>query len=57
MNMILELFNYLLNYCEIVEGKPMKKEHIELRRVSKDNLLSLDFAPADIPSIKTILKE
>lgn len=51
---IVQLSTY---YCEIVEGKPMKKEHIELRWVSKDNLLSLDFAPADIPSIKTIMKE
>ncbi|WP_034769577.1 (deoxy)nucleoside triphosphate pyrophosphohydrolase [Exiguobacterium artemiae] len=40
----------------IVSGEPQALEHAELRWVPVKQLDSLDWAPADIPSVKKIMK-
>lgn len=40
--------------ARIVEGQPMAAEHAELRWISKDQLHTLEWAPADIPAIEKL---
>ncbi|ARF17457.1 (deoxy)nucleoside triphosphate pyrophosphohydrolase [Sporosarcina ureae] len=40
--------------AKIVEGKPIATEHAELRWIAKDQLHTLEWAPADIPAIKEV---
>jgi 8-oxo-dGTP diphosphatase len=41
----------------IIKGEPIVLEHAEIRWVPRNQLLELNFAPADIPAIKKILAE
>ncbi|AXF57169.1 (deoxy)nucleoside triphosphate pyrophosphohydrolase [Salicibibacter kimchii] len=41
-------------YCRIVEGSPVLTEHIAMKWLNRDQLSSLDWAPADIPAIEKI---
>ncbi|WP_313236624.1 (deoxy)nucleoside triphosphate pyrophosphohydrolase [Sporosarcina ureae] len=40
--------------AKIVKGKPVVTEHAELRWIAKDQLHTLDWAPADIPAIEKL---
>lgn len=42
-------------FATIVSGKPVAQEHKELRWMRKGNLRSLNWAPADIPTIQKIV--
>ena len=39
---------------KIVEGKPVATEHAELCWIAKDQLHTLEWAPADIPAIEKL---
>lgn len=43
--------------ASIINGEPLALEHTEIRWVARHQLLELNFAPADIPSIKKLLAE
>ena len=40
--------------AKIVEGQPLAEEHAELRWIAKDQLHTLEWAPADIPAIEKL---
>ena len=40
----------------IVEGNPVAAEHAELRWITRDQLDTLEWAPADIPAIEKLKK-
>ncbi len=44
-------------YCQIEEGAPSLSEHSEMRWLKPSDLDSLDWAPADIPTIDIISSE
>lgn len=47
---------HLLTYkTKIVEGTPMAKEHAELRWMALDELSSLQWAPADVPTVEAFV--
>jgi 8-oxo-dGTP diphosphatase len=43
--------------ARIIKGTPHPREHAELRWVKVDELESLKWAPADIPTVKKIVRE
>ncbi|NMO94982.1 (deoxy)nucleoside triphosphate pyrophosphohydrolase [Paenibacillus lemnae] len=44
-------------YCHLLSGKPVLTEHVEIAWLSPDELMSLDWAPADIPAVHSIQKD
>lgn len=44
-------------YCELVQGEPVFSEHSEISWVSPAELLTLDWAPADIPAVEKIKED
>ncbi|RXJ02767.1 8-oxo-dGTP diphosphatase MutT [Anaerobacillus alkaliphilus] len=47
----------LLTYhAKIIEGEPKALEHAELRWVSKDHLTSIEWAPADLPTVARVVE-
>ncbi len=42
--------------AKVVEGKPKLSEHAELKWISRENLSTLNWAPADIPAIEALKK-
>lgn len=53
-NVIVNLLTYK---AKIVEGEPKAKEHAELKWMPLRELRSLEWAPADIPTVEALLKE
>ncbi|WP_391559269.1 (deoxy)nucleoside triphosphate pyrophosphohydrolase [Robertmurraya sp.] len=43
-------------YCKLMEGKPSLTEHASIKWLSPNELSSLDWAPADIPTIEKLSK-
>ncbi|AWC27753.1 MULTISPECIES: (deoxy)nucleoside triphosphate pyrophosphohydrolase [Bacillus cereus group] len=41
-------------YCELIEGSPVLTEHVEIKWLPPNELASLDWAPADIPTIEKL---
>lgn len=41
-------------YCYLLEGTPTLTEHIAIQWLPAHQLMSLDWAPADIPAVKKI---
>lgn len=41
--------------CKIVSGQPTALEHLETKWVTRQDLLELNFAPADIPAVKKLI--
>ena len=41
-------------YCHLIEGDPVLTEHIDMEWLPKEELLQLDWAPADIPAVEKI---
>ncbi|MEW9095251.1 MAG: (deoxy)nucleoside triphosphate pyrophosphohydrolase [Clostridiaceae bacterium] len=56
-----EYENFIVNLitlkCRIIDGNPVANEHDKLIWMPKKNLLSLKWAPADIPAVKLLIKE
>ncbi|MBO2945998.1 (deoxy)nucleoside triphosphate pyrophosphohydrolase [Paenibacillus sp. F411] len=44
-------------YCRLLNGKPMLTEHVDISWLYPDELMSLDWAPADIPAVHRIQKD
>ncbi|MEH7526240.1 (deoxy)nucleoside triphosphate pyrophosphohydrolase [Bacillus sp. JJ1503] len=42
--------------CKLKEGEPRLTEHKEIRWVEPNELSTLDWAPADIPSVKKLVE-
>ncbi|MGG3448930.1 (deoxy)nucleoside triphosphate pyrophosphohydrolase [Domibacillus aminovorans] len=51
------IVNLLTYKCRIIDGTPTAEEHAELRWVPKNELSTLVWAPADIPTIDKLLVE
>ncbi|MGB6179382.1 (deoxy)nucleoside triphosphate pyrophosphohydrolase [Carnobacterium sp.] len=43
--------------CLMKEGRPQLTEHIKVKWLKPSDLDSLDWAPADIPAVKKLMKE
>lgn len=52
-NVIVNLLTYK---AKIIEGEPNAKEHAELKWMPLQELHSLEWAPADIPTVQALLK-
>ena len=50
------IVNLITVVCKLVNGTPMASEHAELRWVAKQDLKSLEWAPADIPAVELLCK-
>lgn len=48
---IVELATY---WCELIEGEPQLTEHAEIRWLKPEDLYTLNWAPADIPTVEII---
>ncbi|PGZ94972.1 8-oxo-dGTP diphosphatase MutT [Bacillus pseudomycoides] len=44
-------------YCKLIEGTPVLTEHVSIKWLRPNELASLDWAPADIPTIEKLSKE
>ena len=51
------IVNLITVRCRIASGTPTASEHSKLIWLHRENLLSLDWAPADIKAVKQLLKE
>ncbi|KYH32055.1 CTP pyrophosphohydrolase [Clostridium tepidiprofundi DSM 19306] len=56
-----EYDNFIVNLitvkCRLVTGTPKISEHSKLIWLHRENLLSLKWAPADIPAVKQLVEE
>lgn len=43
--------------CKLIEGTPINEEHSKLVWLKRENLDSLKWAPADIPTVNELIKE
>jgi len=41
-------------YCQLIKGKPVLNEHVAICWLPPQELMSLDWAPADIPAVTKI---
>ncbi|MYL32073.1 NUDIX domain-containing protein [Pontibacillus yanchengensis] len=41
-------------YCKLLKGEPVLKEHAAFKWLSPGELLSIDWAPADMPAIEKL---
>lgn len=41
-------------YCKLIEGTPVLTEHVSIKWLHPNELASLDWAPADIPTIEKL---
>lgn len=48
------IVNLITTKCRIIGGYPVANEHAKLIWLSKENLISLNWAPADIPAVKLL---
>ena len=39
-------------YCKLMKGRPVLTEHVSMKWLAPDELTTLDWAPADIPTIE-----
>ncbi|WP_278382168.1 (deoxy)nucleoside triphosphate pyrophosphohydrolase [Clostridium tyrobutyricum] len=51
------IVNLITVKCRLVSGTPTKSEHSKLIWMHRENLPSLKWAPADIPTMKKLLNE
>lgn len=49
------IVNLITVKCKIINGHPIANEHAKLIWLHKENLLSLNWAPADIPAVKLLI--
>jgi 8-oxo-dGTP diphosphatase len=41
-------------YCRLLEGTPVLTEHASIKWLSPEELTSLDWAPADVPTVRQV---
>lgn len=51
------IINLISIKCRIVEGTPIPSEHSKLIWLKRENLASLNWAPADIPAVEQLINE
>ncbi|MBL4933205.1 (deoxy)nucleoside triphosphate pyrophosphohydrolase [Clostridium paridis] len=51
------IINLVTVKCKLVSGSPTASEHAELRWLNREDLLSLNWAPADIPAVKQLVTD
>jgi 8-oxo-dGTP diphosphatase len=51
------IVNLITVKCKIIIGNPKAKEHDKVIWLKKKNLLSLNWSPADIPTVKELMLE
>jgi len=51
------IINILCIKCRIIEGTPVPSEHSKLIWLKRENLESLNWAPADIPAVEALMNE
>ncbi|MBV4436319.1 (deoxy)nucleoside triphosphate pyrophosphohydrolase [Clostridium tyrobutyricum] len=51
------IVNLITVRCKLVSGTPTKSEHSKLIWMHRENLPSLKWSPADIPTMKKLLQE
>lgn len=51
------IVNLLTYKAEIIKGVPKAKEHSELKWVPLQELLTLEWAPADVPTVDALLAD
>ena len=51
------IVNLITARCRLIEGEPTANEHDKLIWLPKENLPSLNWAPADIPAVEKLLIE
>jgi 8-oxo-dGTP diphosphatase len=51
------IVNLITVRCRLIEGEPTANEHAKLIWLPKENLLSLNWAPADVPAVEQLLTE
>ncbi|WAA08969.1 (deoxy)nucleoside triphosphate pyrophosphohydrolase [Fervidibacillus albus] len=51
------IVNLLTYKAKIIDGKPKAKEHAELKWVPIQELYTLDWAPADVPTVNILLAD
>lgn len=51
------IVNLITANCELVEGSPIASEHSQLLWLKRENLSSINWAPADIPAIRQLMSE
>ncbi|MEK3883638.1 (deoxy)nucleoside triphosphate pyrophosphohydrolase [Paenibacillus sp. PL2-23] len=44
-------------YCEVLSGEPQLTEHAAMRWLRPEELLSLEWAPADVPAVQAIMSK
>lgn len=49
------IVNLIATYCELIDGYPTANEHTALLWLKAESLLSLRWAPADIPAVLKII--
>lgn len=51
------IVNLITVKCKLISGTPTAKEHSKLIWLKRENLLSLKWAPADIPAVEQLVSE
>lgn len=51
------IVNLITVNCRLISGTPSAKEHSKLIWLKRENLLSLKWAPADIPAVEQLVSE
>ncbi|MGL5152780.1 MAG: (deoxy)nucleoside triphosphate pyrophosphohydrolase [Clostridium sp.] len=51
------IVNLITVKCKLVSGHPQAIEHAKLIWIKQENLLSLNWAPADIPAVNQLINE
>jgi len=51
------IVNLITLKCKLISGSPMTTEHSKLLWLKRENLLSLQWAPADIPAVEQLVNE
>lgn len=51
------IINLISIKCRVVEGTPAPSEHSKLIWLKRENLVSLKWAPADIPAVEQLMNE
>ena len=51
------IVNLITLKCKLVEGTPTATEHSKLIWMKRENLQSLNWAPADIPAVNALIHE
>ncbi|WNS73716.1 (deoxy)nucleoside triphosphate pyrophosphohydrolase [Bacillus sp. DTU_2020_1000418_1_SI_GHA_SEK_038] len=42
--------------CKLIEGEPRLTEHLAIKWLESNELISLDWAPADIPTVEKLIE-